>query len=150
MTIDVNDATLPLDNSLSSPASEGAGEFRALKSKINSLYLSTGIGASFTKLIDTNGEGLNVKVTDASAVDLYASRFEMVRSANATKKSYGILTQATLNNSVSIGTELFAGSTTLTQTGTGCVCGLMLGISSEVIQQSHNLNPTIAGYYAFF
>ena len=59
-----DDATRPLDNSAADhPVSFGAAEFRALKDKINKLFLLTGVDAPSgpdptEKLVTTNGVGI--------------------------------------------------------------------------------------------
>jgi hypothetical protein len=147
MAVDVDDGTLPLDNSGSSPASEGAGEFRALKTKVKNLYLNSGIDATITKLIDTNNRGLNVNISDGSVVDLYGGKQSITRTANAAAKAtYGIWAQAVLNNSINVGAGIVQGAVSVAQTGTGCTFGFLIGFGTTLYQQTHNANASIFGY----
>jgi hypothetical protein len=59
MAVLVDDATHPLDNdAVVDPASQGAAEFRALKAKLNSLFLNTGVNTSGPNLVTLNTTGL--------------------------------------------------------------------------------------------
>lgn len=141
MAIDVNDPLLPLDNSLSSPASEGAGEFRALKAKINNLFLSTGVNASFAGLIDTNNKGIHAIITEAAATDLYSSRFKITRTANAVaKNTYGVYAESELANNVSVTTGSINAFAAVTKIGTACIVGSIYSLNSIIYQQSHVFN----------
>jgi hypothetical protein len=151
MTVLVDDATHPDDNSLTYPASEGAGELRALKAKINSAFLNTGVGATFPFLINMNGKGWNVDLIDNSAADNYASKFKMQRTANAVNKSsYGVWAEGILANNISITTGTLAGLASVSTVGTGCTVGFVYALNSVIYQQTHNLNATIAGFYILF
>lgn len=152
MTILVDDATKPLDNDALYPASEGAAEFRALKAKINNLFLNTGFGATFPKLIDLNGSGINAVITDGSAVDLFSMRSKITRNANATgKHTHGFICEAALANGVAVGGGGFvAGITAFATIGTGCSAGFVYALNSGLYQQTHDLNGTLIGLYVQF
>src|SRR5690349_9364901 len=100
MTVNVDDATIPVDNSLTSPASEGAGEFRALKAKVNAAWLSSGIGATVPSLIDTNNKGFNSLISDGSNNDLYGGKYVVTRTAGAVKDTFGLYGSSILQNAV--------------------------------------------------
>lgn len=141
MAVDVNDPLLPQDNSLASPASEGAGEFRALKTKINNLFLSTGVSASYAGLIDTNNKGIHAIITEATATDLYSSRFKITRTANAVaKNTYGVYAESVLANGVSVTTGSINAFAAVTNIGTGCIVGSVYSLNSVIYQQSHVFN----------
>jgi len=151
MTVLVDDPTHPDDNSLTYPASEGAAEFRALKAKLNSAYLNTGVGLSFSYLIDTNGKGWNVNLTDNSAQDVHASKFKITRSANAAgKSSFGVWAEGILANGVSVTTGTVAGLASVTTIGTGCTVSAIYCLNSIIYQQTHNLNANIVGFNVAF
>lgn len=138
MAVDVNDPLLPVDNALSSPASEGAAELRALKAKINNLFLSTGVDLSFAGLIDTNNKGIHAVISQASATDLYSSRFKITRTANAVAKhTYGVYAESELSNSVSVTTGTINALAAVTKIGTACVVGAVYSLNSIIYQQSH-------------
>lgn len=150
MAVDVNDATLPLDNNASSPASEGAGELRALKDKINKLYLSTGVDATFPKLIDT-ARGFNFDITDGSIADLRTSKFKITRNVNAaTKNTFGIHSEAALANGVSVTTGMVAGLFCFSTIGTGCVFTNAYALNVGIYQQTHNATGQCIGGYIMF
>lgn len=151
MTVLVDDPTHPDDNSLTYPASEGAAEFRALKAKLNSAYLNTGVGTSFSYLIDTNNKGWNVNLTDNSAQDVHASKFKITRTANAaTRSSFGLWAEGILANGVSVTTGTIAGIASVTTVGTGCTVAAVYCLNSIIYQQTHNLNAGIIGFYVVF
>lgn len=141
MAVDVNDPLLPVDNALSSPASEGAGELRALKSKINNLFLSTGVDASFAGLIDTNNKGIHAIISQGAVTDLYSSRFKITRTANAVaKNTYGVYAESELANNVSVTTGSINAFAAVTKIGTACVVGSVYSLNSVIYQQSHLFN----------
>jgi hypothetical protein len=151
MAVDVDDSLLPLDNSLGSPASEGAGELRALKAKLNNLFLSTGVSASFAGLIDTNNKGIHAIITEASATDLYSSRFKLSRTANAVaKNTYGVYAESELANNVSVTTGSINAFAAVTKIGTACVVGSVYSLNSIIYQQSHIFNGTLTSLYLVF
>lgn len=151
MTVNVDDSTLPLDNSLSSPASEGAGEFRALKAKINALYLNSGIAATIPCLIDTNNKGLNTVISDGSDADLYGSKYTVTRTVSKLRSTFGVYGASILQNNINVGGGgQIAGMGAVVQTGTTCVFGFMFGLSAALYNQTHNNNGTMAGIFITF
>lgn len=151
MAIDVNDATLPLDNSLSSPASEGAGEFRALKAKINAMFLSTGIGVDYTKLITTNNEGLFFNISDGSLNDLYGSKSRVTRTASAaTKNTHGFYSETILANGINVSSGQVNGISAVVQSGTNCIFSFIFGASVALYNQTHNNNASVFGVFVVF
>lgn len=150
MAIDVDNSTLPVDNALSSPASEGAGEFRVLKAKVNSLYLNTGIAATLPRLIDTNNMGLNSVISDGSDSDLYGSKYSVTRTVSKVRDTFGLYGQSVLANNINVGGKQIAGMGAVVQTGTLCTFAFMFGLSTALFQQTHNSNATIAGVFITF
>lgn len=151
MAVDVNDAALPLDNNATSPASEGAAEFRALKAKINALWVTGGVDATFPKLINVS-RGFNFDVIDGTVVDLQASKFKITRNVNAaTKNTQAFTAEAALANGVTVTTGFVSGITAFTTIGTGCVFGACYALNAGVFQQTHN-NATglVVGLYLQF
>src|SRR5258706_4129038 len=111
MTVLVDDGTVPVDNNLSSPASEGAGELRALKLKINALFLNTKVDFTWPKLIDV-ARGFNFDIADGSIQDLQTSKFRVTRNANAAaKNTWGFTAESALANGVSVTTGFVGGMT---------------------------------------
>lgn len=150
MAVDVNDATIPLDNNASSPASEGAAEFRALKAKINALWLTTGVDTTWPKLIDVV-RGFNFDVTDGSVADLHASKFKITRNANAVNKNtHAFTAEASIANGVSVGSGFVAGITAFATIGTGVTAAACYALNSGIYQQSHNSAFQCIGLYVQF
>ena len=138
MAIDVNDATLPLDSNASSPASEGAGELRALKSKINALWLTSGVDATWPKLINVS-RGFNFDIIDGSISDLQTSKFKVTRNVNAAgKHTWGFTAESALANNISVTTGFVAGMTAFATIGTGCTFGAAYAMNVGIYQQTHN------------
>lgn len=138
MAIDVNDATIPLDNNATSPASEGAGELRALKSKINALWLTTGVDATFPKLINV-ARGFNFDVIDGTVADLQTSKFKITRNVNAAARhTWGFTAESALANGVTVTTGFVGGMTAFATIGTGCVFGAAYAMNVGIYQQTNN------------
>lgn len=136
MAVLVDDATKPVDNdSVNSPAAEGAGEFRALKGKFNAFFLNTGVDATFSGLIDTNTRGLNVSRTNGAASIQYASRFVYARSGGVFD-TYGLWGEASINDGVSAAAKVVAGVSSVTKIGTGSNVGFVYGFTSIIYQQN--------------
>lgn len=150
MTVNVDDGTLPLDNALSSPASEGAGEFRALKTKVNSLFLNAGIAATYAGLIDTNGKGINVAISDGSNITLLSSRFKVIRTASQVQDTLGMYSEAVLNNGVSTPGKILSALYSITTAGTGSIVGAIYCLNSLVVQQNHAQTAQAIGFYLVF
>jgi hypothetical protein len=141
MAVDVNDATKPLDNNAANPASEGAGELRALKDKINKLYSSLGVDATWPKLIDT-ARGFNFDISDASIADLQTSKFKITRTANAAgKNTWGMFAEVALSNNVSVTTGFIGALSAYATIGTGCTFTAAYALNVGIYQQSAT-NPT--------
>lgn len=150
MAIDVDNSTLPVDNALSSPASEGAGEFRALKAKVNALFLNTGIAATLPRLIDTNNMGVNSVITDGSDADLYGSKYTVTRNVSKVRDTFGLYGFSVLANNINVGTKQISGMGAIVQTGTGCTFGFVFGLSTAIYQQTHTHAATISGVFIVF
>lgn len=152
MAVLVDDATVPVDNALSSPASEGAAELRALKAKVNNLFLNAGFALTYPKLMDLNGSGINAVIVDGSAVDLFSMRSKITRNANAAgKHTHGFICEAALANGVTVSAGGFvAGITAFATIGTGCTTGFVYALNSGLYQQTHNLAGTLIGLYVQF
>lgn len=151
MAVNADDATLPLDNALSSPAAEGAAEFRALKAKVNALFLNTGIGVDYTKLITTNNEGINAVISDASNADLYGSKFKVTRTASAlTRQTNGIYSEAILSNGLTVSSGAVNGISSVCNIGTTCTFSFAIGLSSVIYNQTHFTSATLIGLFTSF
>lgn len=150
MAVNVDDGTLPVDNSLSSPAFEGAGEFRALKTKLNKLFLNSGVGATYGGLIDSNNMGLNVAISDASNSVLQSSRFKVTRTASQPKDTLGMYSESVLANNVTCPANILSAFYAITTANPGATFLGMYSLNSQVVQQNHNCVGTIVGLYVFF
>lgn len=150
MTVDVDNAALPVDNSLSSPASEGAGELRAIKTKINQVFLNTGVAATYPGLIDTNNKGLNVAISDGSNIVLQSSRFKVTRSASQPKDTLGMYSEAVLAVGVTTPANILSAFYSITTANTGSTFGGMYCLNSLVQQQNVNQVGQCIGLYVVF
>lgn len=150
MAVAVDDATKPVDNdSVNSPAAEGAGEFRALKGKLNSAFLNTGVDATFSGLIDTNTRGWNVQRTNAAGSIQYASRFVYARSGGVFD-TYGIWGEASINDGVSAAGKVVSGVSSVTKIGTGSNVGFVYGFTSIIYQQNVGFAGSCFGIQVVF
>jgi hypothetical protein len=150
MAVDVDNATLPVDNSLTSPASEGAGEFRALKAKVNQLFLNSGVAATYPGLIDTANKGVNVAISDGSNITLQSSRFKVTRTASQPKDTLGMYSESVLANGVTTPANILSAFYSITDAGTGATFGGMYCLNSLVRQQNNNQTGQALGIYVVF
>src|SRR6185369_11004948 len=143
MAVLVDDATHPLDSDVADPASQGAGELRALKAKVNGLYLNTGISATQAHLVDL-AKGTNAVLSTAAATDAYGGQWQITRTANAVgKNTFGGNIRAILANNIQCAN--LQGFNIEAQTGTGCTVTAMWPVGALLTQQSVALNATVAG-----
>lgn len=82
--VDPDDQTKPTDaDAILYPASSGAGEFRALKNKVNALFKAISVNADGEFLLTTNNTGIYSKVTanpSNNAAILYGFASNVVRT----------------------------------------------------------------------
>lgn len=149
MTVDVDNATLPVDNSLSSPASEGAGELRALKAKLNQLYLNAGVAATYPGLIDCV-KGLNVGISDGSNIVLQSGRFKIIRTASQPKDTLGMYSESVLNNNVTTPANIISAFYAITTANPGATFQGMYSLNSLVQQMNHAGSGAVIGLNVFF
>lgn len=129
--VNADDATKPLDNDLVNyPASMGAAEFRALKAKVNAVFLATGINKPGQEyLVELNGTGLYSKYSVNPALTttiLYGFASDVTRTGKdqhtvggqfsaylgpglnlAAGEVFGVVSQA-ISNSTSVATLVAA------------------------------------------
>ena len=150
MAVNVDDATLPLDNSLANPASEGAGELRALKAKLNQLFLNTGVAATYPGLIDTNNKGLNTIIADGSNIVLQSGRFKVTRTASQPKDTLGMYSESVLANGVTTPANILSAFYSITNAGTGATFGGMYCLNALIVQQNNAQPGQVLGIYVMF
>jgi hypothetical protein len=150
MAVDADNVALPVDNALSSPASEGAAEFRALKTKINQLFLNTGVAATFPGLIDTNNKGINAAISDGSNIILYSSKFKVTRTASQPKDTLGCQSESVIAASVLVPANIVTAFTAITTINTGATHGGAYSLNSLIQQQNHAGSGFCIGFYAVF
>jgi hypothetical protein len=148
MAVDVDDPVHPKDSDVADPASQGAGELRAVKGKVNSLFLNTAVGATQAHLIDV-AKGINSVLTSAVVADLFGGASIFTRTASAAgKNTYGYLIRGVLNNGVTCAN--LNGLNVEARTGTGCTVTAAYAMGVLLTQQSVALNATLAGLAIVF
>lgn len=129
--IDSDDVTKPVDSDIINyPASQGAGEFRALKAKINKLFLLTGVDHDGEFLLTTNGRGIYVNYTAtpvSGATILYGFASNVTRSGGD-NHTVGAQVSGYLGNNITLtGTHATFGVVTQAISGTVNSVGNLVG-----------------------
>jgi hypothetical protein len=137
--IDADDSTKPLDDdAVDYPASQGAGEFRALKAKINEAFLLSGVGANSEFMITMNGKSWYSSVTGTPAViaAMYGHSSNITRTGG-TQSTVGAQFQAFLANGVAGTDGVFGviGSAIHGDTGSS---GPLTGMIAQIYARDHN------------
>lgn len=135
MTVLVDDSTKPANNdAVNSPASEGAGELRAIKAKLNSLYLNTGVSADGPNLVSSNNSGFYAKIT-ASA-------------AGAGQSLYGFRSRVTRTGGVAAGNDTIGGRFEGVLSNNLASSGLVVGMSATAETSATNSSAILLGSFA--
>jgi hypothetical protein len=148
--VNADDITKPLDDDVVDyPASMGAAEFRALKAKLNNMFLLTGVDQEpdASKLITLNGRGLYANFTDNPSSDvkiLYGFASNVRRSGHDNHTVGGQFSAYLENNlTLSVG-QTFGVVANAIAGATNSISGLV-GIEVSAIQQNNNNNSNSVG-----
>lgn len=151
MAVDADDVLLPLDDdAVNHPASAGAAEFRALKTKLNNAFLLDGVEADAPFLITMNGKAWFSEVigTPDDPVAMYG-HFSRITRTGGNEGTIGGQFEALLADGVT-GTEGVFGIVVAALHGETGASGPLRGAFLQVFGRDHNNSSTLYGAHIFF